>query len=68
MIHFTVQVFIEYVMLDGINCSEKHAHELGQLLSNTPQPVVINLIPWNPVLAPSTMSYAAPASEAVREF
>jgi adenine C2-methylase RlmN of 23S rRNA A2503 and tRNA A37 len=26
------RVLIEYVLLDGINCSEKEAHELGQLL------------------------------------
>lgn len=40
------KVTIEYVMLDHINDSMEQAHELAQLLKNTP--CKVNLIPWNP--------------------
>ena len=36
----------EYVMLDGVNDHEEHAHELAQLLRGIPSK--INLIPFNP--------------------
>ncbi|HET7588186.1 MAG TPA: 23S rRNA (adenine(2503)-C(2))-methyltransferase RlmN [Gammaproteobacteria bacterium] len=39
-------VTIEYVMLDGVNDSEKHAHELAALLAGLP--CKVNLIPFNP--------------------
>ncbi|QTH72531.1 bifunctional tRNA (adenosine(37)-C2)-methyltransferase TrmG/ribosomal RNA large subunit methyltransferase RlmN [Pseudoalteromonas xiamenensis] len=39
-------VTIEYVMLQGINDSTDHAHELVQVLKGTPSK--INLIPFNP--------------------
>ena len=37
---------IEYVMLDHVNDSTDDAHELAELLKDTPSK--INLIPWNP--------------------
>ena len=40
------KVTIEYVMLDHINDSIEHAHQLAEVLKNTP--CKINLIPWNP--------------------
>ncbi|MDN3653385.1 bifunctional tRNA (adenosine(37)-C2)-methyltransferase TrmG/ribosomal RNA large subunit methyltransferase RlmN [Thalassotalea ponticola] len=40
------QVTIEYVMLDHINDSTDHAHELAKALQETPSK--INLIPFNP--------------------
>lgn len=40
------RVTIEYVMLDHINDSTDQAHQLAELLKNTP--CKINLIPWNP--------------------
>ena len=39
-------VTIEYVMLDGVNDSLAHAHEMIKLLKNLPSK--INLIPFNP--------------------
>ena len=40
------KVTIEYVMLDHINDHVEHAHQLAEVLKNTP--CKINLIPWNP--------------------
>jgi len=40
------RVTVEYVMLDGVNDSPKHARELVQLLRKVPNKV--NLIPFNP--------------------
>jgi len=40
------QFTIEYVMLAGVNDSDKNAHELARLLRNLP--CKINLIPFNP--------------------
>ena len=40
------RVTIEYVMLDHINDSTEQAHQLAELLKDTP--CKINLIPWNP--------------------
>lgn len=40
------KVTIEYVMLDHVNDSTDHAHQLAEVLKNTP--CKINLIPWNP--------------------
>ena len=41
------QVFVEYVMLRGVNDNPEQAHELGALLQG--KDVVQNLIPWNPI-------------------
>ena len=40
------KVTIEYVLLNQINDSVEHAHELAKFLKNVPSK--INLIPWNP--------------------
>jgi 23S rRNA (adenine2503-C2)-methyltransferase len=40
------RVTFEYVMLEGINDSIEHAHELARILSDVPSKV--NLIPFNP--------------------
>lgn len=40
------KVTIEYVMLNQVNDSIEHAHQLAEVLKNTPSK--INLIPWNP--------------------
>ncbi|XP_009597119.1 uncharacterized protein [Nicotiana tomentosiformis] len=41
------KIFIEYIMLDGVNDEEQHAHQLGKLLEAFQ--VVVNLIPFNPI-------------------
>eukprot|EP00262_Sarcandra_glabra_P009442 TRINITY_DN23828_c0_g1_i1.p1 TRINITY_DN23828_c0_g1~~TRINITY_DN23828_c0_g1_i1.p1 ORF type:complete len:373 (-),score=47.01 TRINITY_DN23828_c0_g1_i1:361-1479(-) len=41
------KIFIEYIMLDGVNDEEQHAHLLGKLLEMLQ--VVVNLIPFNPI-------------------
>jgi hypothetical protein len=51
------QVFVEYVVLSGVNDGSEHAHQLGALLSG--RDVVVNLIPWNPVYSP-TIGFEAP--------
>ncbi|MFK5237881.1 bifunctional tRNA (adenosine(37)-C2)-methyltransferase TrmG/ribosomal RNA large subunit methyltransferase RlmN [Glaesserella parasuis] len=40
------KVTIEYVMLSHVNDDVEHAHQLADVLKNTPSK--INLIPWNP--------------------
>ena len=40
------KVTIEYVLLDHVNDGTEHAHQLAQVLKNTP--CKINLVPWNP--------------------
>ena len=45
------RVFVEYVMLGpAVNCTADHAHQLGRLLAG--RDVLVNLIPWNPILSP----------------
>ncbi|KAL6270622.1 hypothetical protein ACE6H2_027533 [Prunus campanulata] len=41
------KIFIEYIMLDGVNDEEQNAHQLGKLLETFQ--VVVNLIPFNPI-------------------
>ena len=45
------RVFVEYVVLAGVNDSEEVAHQAGQLLKD--RDVVLNLIPFNPTFNPS---------------
>jgi adenine C2-methylase RlmN of 23S rRNA A2503 and tRNA A37 len=60
------RVFIEYVMLGpDFNCLEEHARELGELLRG--RDVVVNLIPWNPILSPG-MDFKAPIAGATAAF
>lgn len=60
------KVFIEYVLLGpDFNCTKEHAHKLGALLEG--RDVVINVIPWNPILSPG-FPYEAPPSDHVKKF
>ena len=43
------RVFVEYVLLSGVNDAVEHGLLLGELLAG--RDVVVNLIPWNPVEA-----------------
>ena len=65
--HYLVvlQVFVEYVMLNGVNDGEEQAHELGALLHG--RDMTVNLIPWNPVYSPD-IAFAAPGTERVQRF
>jgi adenine C2-methylase RlmN of 23S rRNA A2503 and tRNA A37 len=47
--HSGQRVFVEYVLLAGVNDAREHARALRELLSG--RDVVVNAIPWNPVLA-----------------
>lgn len=60
-----MQVFVEYVMLAGVNDGADQAHQLGQLLQG--RDMIINLIPWNPVYSPD-ISFEAPASSSLAKF
>ncbi|KAL4857551.1 putative dual-specificity RNA methyltransferase RlmN 2 [Chlorella vulgaris] len=61
-----LRVFVEYVMLGpDINCTTAHAHQLGALLRG--KDLLVNLIPWNPILSPS-MAFAAPEEGATAAF
>ncbi|CAI8587287.1 unnamed protein product [Vicia faba] len=52
------KILIEYIMLDGVNDEEHHAHLLGKLLETFE--VVVNLIPFNSI---GTLSQFKPTSE-----
>ncbi|KAK9841759.1 hypothetical protein WJX81_001125 [Elliptochloris bilobata] len=62
-----MRVFVEYVMLAGVNDASETAHELGALLTASGHKLLVNLIPWNPVFSPG-MAFAAPDSGAVAAF
>lgn len=64
---FTGQrVFVEYVMLGpDVNCRAEHAHQMGKLLQG--KDVVVNLIPWNPILSPA-MDFKAPPDGVTAQF
>ena len=55
------KVFVEYVMLDGVNDSPEHAAELADLLD--PKVFKVNLIPYNP-----TGMYDGSSREAIAAF
>ncbi|KAL5988207.1 hypothetical protein ACLOJK_035970 [Asimina triloba] len=52
------KIFIEYIMLDGVNDEEQHAQQLGKLLETLQ--VVVNLIPFNPI---GSLSCFAPSKD-----
>ena len=58
------RILIEYVMLDGVNASEKEAHELGALLKG--KQCMINLIPYNSTSVAA--NYRAPPKEVTARF
>ena len=55
------KVFVEYVMLDGVNDHPEHARELAQLLD--PRGYKVNLIPYNP-----TGTYDGSSPERIERF
>jgi 23S rRNA (adenine2503-C2)-methyltransferase len=55
------KVFVEYVMLDGINDHPEHARELATLLD--PRAYKVNLIPYNP-----TGAYQGSSPEQIERF
>ncbi|KZV17786.1 hypothetical protein F511_01595 [Dorcoceras hygrometricum] len=61
---FQQKIFIEYIMLDGVNDEEQHAHQLGKLLQAFE--VVVNLIPFNPI--GSLSRYKTSNDEKVTKF
>ncbi|KAJ0249109.1 Radical SAM superfamily protein [Hirschfeldia incana] len=58
------KIFIEYIMLDGVNDQEENAHQLGELLKTFQ--VVINLIPFNPI--GSTSQFKTSTKQSVSTF
>ncbi|CAO2823273.1 unnamed protein product [Amaranthus hypochondriacus] len=58
------KIFIEYIMLDGVNDEELQAHQLGKLLETLE--VVVNLIPFNPV--GNTSQFRTSCEEKVKNF
>ncbi len=55
------KVFVEYVMLDGVNDLPEHAHQLAALLD--PRGYKVNLIPYNP-----TGAYDGSPPERIERF
>jgi|SRR6187549_160921 len=55
------RVFVEYVMLDGVNDQPEHARELAALLD--PRGYKVNLIPYNP-----TGAYDGSSPERIERF
>jgi 23S rRNA (adenine2503-C2)-methyltransferase len=55
------RVFVEYVMLDGVNDLPEHARELAELLD--PRIYKVNLIPYNP-----TGAYDGSSPERIERF
>jgi 23S rRNA (adenine2503-C2)-methyltransferase len=55
------KVFVEYVMLDGVNDLPEHARELAGLLD--PRAYKVNLIPYNP-----TGAYDGSSAERIERF
>lgn len=58
------KIFIEYIMLDGVNDEEEHAHQLAKLLETFQ--VVVNLIPFNPI--GSLSNFRTSSEERVTKF
>jgi 23S rRNA (adenine2503-C2)-methyltransferase len=56
------RVFIEYLMLDGVNDQPRHAHELAELLG--PEGFHVNLIAYNP----TETDYVGSSDAVVRRF
>lgn len=56
-------VFVEYVLLHGVNDALSQARELADLLTSNGIRATVNLIPWNPVLADEGIVFEAPGEE-----
>jgi 23S rRNA (adenine2503-C2)-methyltransferase len=63
---WVLQIFLEYVLLSGVNDGPAQAHALGQLAQTLPQ-AMVNLIPWNPVYSPG-IAFEAPRPAATAAF
>lgn len=61
--HQPKRITLEYVLLKGINDSERDLEALMRWI--TPLKAVVNLIPWNPV---ATLPYEAAPEETTRHF
>ncbi len=59
---------MEYIMIDGLNDTPEHAHELGQLIRHLK--CNINLIPYNPIAKdlPRAVGYRRSSNSAIRTF
>ena len=60
-----MQVFIEYVVLAGVNDQPEQAVQLAVLLRGFD--VTLNLIPWNPIYSPG-IAFEAPQPAALSHF
>lgn len=61
-------VTFEYVMLDGVNDTVQHAHELVRLVQQTNTPCKFNLIPWNPFQFQGKAPYGRSSNNAIHRF
>lgn len=59
-------VMIEYIMIDNVNSSPEHAHELGKLVQG--RNCIVNLIPYNPTSAGDRFNYRSPPNSVIDEF
>eukprot|EP00963_Diacronema_lutheri_P007694 scaffold662_cov364-Pavlova_lutheri.AAC.51 len=59
-------VFVEYILLEGINDGIEDARNLGLLLHNIR--VTVNLIPYNPAFASGEDTFSAPSEGGVLAF
>jgi 23S rRNA (adenine2503-C2)-methyltransferase len=57
------QLMIEYLLLGGFNDGAADAESLAALLRH--RPVMVNLIPWNPV---DERAFTAPSGNAIHKF
>ena len=60
------KVMIEYILIDGVNASVEHAHQLGQLLQG--RRVTVNLIPYNPTGIGEKHGFRSPSEETCKAF
>ena len=59
-------VMIEYILIQDINDTEEHAHQLGNLLMGRREHLFLNLIPYNPTDV--CEDYKPPTRESVERF
>jgi len=61
------RILIEYILIKDLNCTPAVAKQLGQVLGG--KPVILNLIPYNPVAVISQLyGYEPPLQSEVDEF
>lgn len=59
-------VMIEYILIQDVNDTEVHAHQLGNLLTSRRDHLFLNLIPYNPTDV--CEEYRPPTRESVERF